>query len=215
MIKENKIDMSDKKYKNPDFIISKVYTKTGDKGKTSLVGGQKISKSNIRIESYGEVDELNAIIGICIEEIKLLQNKGAFNNLVNSLIKIQNDLFNLGTILATLPEDMNSKMPQVTMDDIKILENKIDEANHDLSVLHSFVLPGGSKINAYFHLARTVCRRTERICCRLYEEEKVDQIVISYLNRLSDAFFVWSRWASMTLNHKENIWDPNKGSSNK
>ena len=106
-------------------------------------------------------------------------------------------------------------MPQVTMDDIKILENKIDEANHDLPVLHSFVLPGGSKINAYFHLARTVCRRTERICCRLYEEEKVDQIVISYLNRLSDAFFVWSRWASMTLNHKENIWEPNKSSSNK
>ena len=207
--------MTEKKYKDPSFTISKVYTKTGDKGKTSLVGGQKISKSNIRIDSYGEVDELNAIIGICIEEIKFLENKERFIDLIESLVKIQNDLFNLGTILATLPEDMSSKMPQVTMDDIKILENKIDEANHDLPVLHSFVLPGGSKINTYFHLARTVCRRTERICCKLYEQDKIDQIVISYLNRLSDALFVWSRWTSMTLNNKENIWEPNKGSSKK
>ena len=212
---ENKIGMSDKKYKNPDFTISKVYTKTGDKGKTSLVGGQKISKSNIRIESYGEVDELNAIIGICIEEIRTLENKKVFNDLIKSLIKIQNDLFNLGTILATLPEDMNPKMPQVTVDDIKVLEDKIDEANDILPVLHSFVLPGGSKINTFFHLARTVCRRTERICCKLYEQDKINQIVISYLNRLSDALFVWSRWVSMTLNTKENTWDPNKGSSNK
>ena len=207
--------MSDKKYKDPTFTISKVYTKTGDKGKTSLVGGQKISKSNIRIDSYGEVDELNAIIGICIEEIKLLENKESFIDLIESLIKIQNDLFNLGTILATLPKDMNSKMPQVTMDDIKAIEDKIDEANDDLPILHSFILPGGSKINTFFHLARTVCRRTERVCCRLYEQEKNDQLVISYLNRLSDALFVWSRWISMTLNNKENTWDPNKGSSNK
>ena len=157
MIKENKIGMSDKKYKNPDFTISKVYTKTGDKGKTSLVGGQKISKSNIRIESYGEVDELNAIIGICIEEIRTLENKKVFNDLIKSLIKIQNDLFNLGTILATLPEDMNPKMPQVTVDDIKVLEDKIDEANDILPVyIHLYYQEVQKSILSFISLEQSV-----------------------------------------------------------
>ena len=138
-----------------------------------------------------------------------------FDPLLKSLIRIQNDLFNLGTILATKPEDMTPSMPRITDEDIKVLEGEIDKANKELPVLHSFVLPGGSKINAFLHLARTVCRRCERICCSLYEEEKIDKIVIAYLNRLSDNFFVWSRWVATELNHKENTWDPNKGSSNK
>ena len=205
--------MNDKKYKDPTFTISKVYTKTGDDGKTSLVGGQKVLKSNVRIHAYGEIDELNSVIGLCIEELKLLDQN--FNSLIKSLIRIQNDLFNLGTILATMPDDMTDKMPKITSDDIEVLENEIDKVNKDLSVLHSFVLPGGSKINAFLHLARTVCRRCERVCCSLYEEDKIDKIVVSYLNRLSDNFFVWSRWVAYILNHEENTWDPNKGSSNK
>jgi len=205
--------MSKKKYKDPTFTISKVYTKTGDKGKTSLVGGQKVLKSNIRINAYGEIDELNSVVGICIEELKLLDYN--FNPLISSLTRIQNDLFNLGTILATKPEDMTSAMPKITSDDIKVLENEIDKANKGLPILHSFVLPGGSKINAFLHLARTVCRRCERVCCSLYEAEKTDQIVISYLNILSDLFFVLSRWVAVILDHDEHTWNPNKGSSSK
>ena len=205
--------MTDKKYKDPTFTISKVYTKTGDGGKTSLVGGQKVLKSNVRIHAYGEIDELNSVLGLCIEELKSIDKD--FKILVQSLVRIQNDLFNLGTILATEPKDIKPAMPRITWDDIKVLEDEIDKANKKLPILHSFVLPGGSKINAFLHLARTVCRRCERICCSLYEEEKIDRIVISYLNRLSDIFFVWSRWVATKLKHEENTWDPNKGSSTK
>ena len=205
--------MTNKKYKDPTFTISKVYTKTGDSGKTSLVGGQKVLKSNIRINAFGEIDELNSVVGICVEELKL--QKYDFSKLIQSLHRVQNDLFNLGTILATEPEDMVASMPRITLEDIQVLENEIDLANKNLANLHSFVLPGGSKINAFLHLARTVCRRCERVCCGLYEEEKIDKVVISYLNRLSDAFFVWSRLVAKSLNHDEHTWNPNKGSSAK
>ena len=203
--------MSKEKFNDPNITISKVYTKTGDDGKTSLVGGQKVLKTNIRINAFGEIDELNSIIGLSIEELKLIEYN--FDSLINTLYRIQNDLFNLGTILATKPQDMTESMPRITAHDIKVLENEIDKSNKDLPVLHSFVLPGGSKINAYLHLARTVCRRCERVCCDLYEKEKIDKIVISYLNRLSDAFFVWSRWVITVLEHDENVWKPNEGSS--
>tara|TARA_B000000532_G_scaffold40108_1_gene29258 strand:+ start:394 stop:1011 length:618 start_codon:yes stop_codon:yes gene_type:complete len=203
--------MSKEKFNDPNITISKVYTKTGDDGKTSLVGGQKVLKTNIRINAFGEIDELNSIIGLSIEELKLIEYN--FDSLINTLYRIQNDLFNLGTILATKPQDMTESMPRITAYDIKVLENEIDKSNKDLPVLHSFVLPGGSKINAYLHLARTVCRRCERVCCDLYEKDKTDKIVISYLNRLSDAFFVWSRWVITVLDHDENVWKPNEGSS--
>ena len=205
--------MTNKKYKDPTFTISKVYTKTGDSGKTSLVGGQKVLKSNIRINAFGEIDELNSVVGICVQELKL--QKYDFSKLIESLHRVQNDLFNLGTILATEPEDMVASMPRITLEDIQVLENEIDLANKNLANLNSFVLPGGSKINAFLHLARTVCRRCERVCCGLYEEEKIDKVVISYLNRLSDAFFVWSRLVAKSLNHDEHTWNPNKGSSAK
>jgi cob(I)alamin adenosyltransferase len=203
--------MTDKKYKDPTFTISKVYTKTGDDGKTSLVGGQKVLKSNVRIHAYGEIDELNSVVGLCIEELKLLNDD--FKILIESLYKVQNDLFNLGTILATEPEDMKPSMPRITIQDIEVLEKEIDESNKGLPILHSFILPGGSKINAFLHLARTVCRRCERVCCGLYEDQKIDKIVVSYLNRLSDVFFVWSRLVAKIIRHEENTWDPNKGSS--
>jgi len=203
--------MSKNKFKDPNIIINKVYTKTGDRGKTSLVGGQKVSKSDLRIHAYGEVDELNSIVGIAIEELKLINYD--FKHLMNVLTRVQNDLFNLGTILATKPDDLLPSMPQISSDDIKVLENEIDKLNDSLPALNSFVLPGGSRINAYLHLARTVCRRCERISCGLNEIEKLDILVISYLNRLSDAFFVWSRWVSLVLNDEENVWRPNEGSS--
>mgnify|MGYP006184324033 FL=1 len=203
--------MTDKKYKDPTFTISKVYTKTGDDGKTSLVGGQKVLKSNVRIHAYGEIDELNSVVGLCIEELKLLNDD--FKILIESLYKVQNDLFNLGTILATEPEDMKPSMPRITIQDIEVLEKEIDESNKGLPILHSFILPGGSKINAFLHLARTVCRRCERVCCGLYEDQKIDKIVVSYLNRLSDVFFVWSRLVAKIIGHEENTWNPNKGSS--
>ena len=203
--------MSKDKFKDPNIIINKVYTKTGDRGKTSLVGGQKVSKSDLRIHAYGEVDELNSIVGIVIEELKLINYD--FKHLMNVLTRVQNDLFNLGTILATKPADLLPSMPQISSDDIKVLENEIDKLNDSLPALNSFVLPGGSRINAYLHLARTVCRRCERISCGLNEIEKLDMLVISYLNRLSDAFFVWSRWVSLVLNDEENVWRPNEGSS--
>jgi len=205
--------MADKKFKDPEFTISKVYTKTGDSGKTSLVGGQRVLKSNIRINAFGEIDELNSVVGICVEELKMLNLD--FSKLINTLHSVQNDLFNLGTILATEPEDMSPNMPRISEEDIEVLENEIDFANEDLPILHSFVLPGGSKINAFFHLARTICRRCERVCCNLYETEKIDKVVISYLNRLSDAFFVWSRFVAKSLKHEEHTWNPNKGSSAK
>ena len=205
--------MADKKFKDPEFTISKVYTKTGDSGKTSLVGGQKVLKSNIRINAFGEIDELNSVVGICVEELKMLNLD--FSKLINALHSVQNDLFNLGTILATEPQDMTPNMPRISEEDIEVLENEIDFANKDLPILHSFVLPGGSKINAFFHLARTICRRCERVCCNLYETEKIDKVVISYLNRLSDAFFVWSRFVAESLKHEEHTWNPNKGSSAK
>ena len=205
--------MTKKKFKDPSITISKVYTKTGDTGKTSLVGGQKVLKSNIRINAFGEIDELNSVVGMCVEELKLINYD--FSNLIESLHRVQNDLFNLGTILATEPEDMLPSMPKITIEDIKILENEIDTSNKNLPILHSFILPGGSKINAFLHLARTVCRRCERVCCGLYEQEKIDMVVVSYLNRLSDAFFVWSRLVAKSLNHDENTWNPNKGSSAK
>ena len=205
--------MATKKYKDPTFTISKVYTKTGDSGKTSLVGGQKVLKSNVRIHAYGEIDELNSVVGICVEELKMLNLD--FSKLINTLHSVQNDLFNLGTILATEPQDMTPNMPRISEEDIEVLENEIDFANEDLPILHSFVLPGGSKINAFFHLARTICRRCERVCCNLYETEKIDKVVISYLNRLSDAFFVWSRFVAKSLKHEEHTWNPNKGSSAK
>lgn len=203
--------MSKNKFKDPNIIINKVYTKTGDRGKTSLVGGQKVSKSDLRIHAYGEVDELNSIVGIVIEELKLINHD--FKHLMNVLTRVQNDLFNLGTILATKPDDLLPSMPQISSDDIKVLENEIDKLNDSLPALNSFVLPGGSRINAYLHLARTVCRRCERISCGLNEIEKLDMLVISYLNRLSDAFFVWGRWVSLVLNDEENVWRPNEGSS--
>lgn len=201
----------DKKFEDPQLAINRVYTRKGDAGQTSLVGGQRVPKTAARIDSYGTVDELNAIIGMCRQS--LLDEHGdnaEFDELGHTLLRVQHELFNLGSILATLPEDVGEKMPRVDETDVAALEASIDGMNEELPELRSFVLPGGSRLNAELHLARTVCRRAERKVVALAEAEEVDPNAIAYLNRLSDALFVWSRWAAVKGGGADEVlWDPN------
>ncbi|MBC8479093.1 MAG: cob(I)yrinic acid a,c-diamide adenosyltransferase, partial [FCB group bacterium] len=180
--------MTEEKFKDPEISINRVYTKTGDGGKTRLAGGQLLNKDHIRIQSYGEVDELNACVGLCRQEIYSLTDQfPELAALSASLLRIQHELFNLGSQLATLPEDRYEKMPVILSQDIQQLESEIDSANSILNPLKSFVLPGGSELNARLHLARTICRRAERTAVSLDKTEPGDQLPIQYLNRLSDA----------------------------
>ena len=199
-----------KKFNKPNITINKVYTKTGDSGDTGLIGGQRLSKDDVRIEAYGDVDELNSIIGGCKYEIDSKIDKcKELKSVSDILYRIQHELFNLGTTLATLPEDLNEKMPCIRNVDIKRLEDEMDYFNNKLPTLHSFVLPGGSSINIWLHKARTVCRKAERRCVKLSKTADLEANVIRYLNRLSDALFVWSRWANCAQGFEENIWNPN------
>ena len=200
--------MKDKNYNKPKIIINRVYTKKGDKGKTSIVGGHKLNKSSKRITSFGEVDELNVIVGMCKDEVELVNNKDG-QMLSNYLRRIQHELFNLGNMIATLPEDFYKNMPSVNKDDIEYMENKINFFNKNLPQLTSFILPGGCDLSLRFHLARVVCRRCERNIVELSEETTIDSIIIAYLNRLSDLFFVLGRWANNQKNIKEFLWNPN------
>ena len=198
--------MTDKK--SPNIRINKVYTRTGDAGKTRLIGGEKRWKDDARVEAYGTVDELNSEIGLCRELLKE-QKDGQFSSLISFLKSIQNELFNLGTQLASAEDRDSKNLPQLSDDAISKLENEIDTVNESLSELTSFVLPGGSVINAQFHMARNVCRRAERRTVTLSRHETVVPENIQYLNRLSDALFVWSRWVSLILGDTENLWNPN------
>ena len=201
--------MTDKKTKSPNIRINKVYTRSGDAGKTHLIGGEKRWKDNIRVEAFGTVDELNAEIGLCRELVKEIGNK-KFRALIRFLKSVQNELFNLGTQLATDLGDGSKNLPQLSKDAILKLESEIDTANESLSELTSFVLPGGSVINAQLHIARNVCRRSERRVVSLSKKENVNPENIRYLNRLSDALFVWSRWVSKIIGDEENLWDPDQ-----
>ena len=153
--------MTVKKTKSPNIRINKVYTRSGDAGKTHLIGGEERWKDNIRVEAFGTVDELNAEIGLCRELVKEIGNE-KFRSLIRFLKSVQNELFNLGTQLATDLGDDSKNLPQLSDNTILKLESEIDTANELLSELTSFVLPGGSVINAQFHIARNVCRRAER-----------------------------------------------------
>ncbi len=201
--------MSDNKYNNPGILINKVYTKSGDKGQTYLVGGKKIAKDDIRICSYGEIDELNAYIGGCRQLIVEKSDNSEFKKLSNILYRIQNELFNLGNMLATLDEDIKKGMPRIEDSHIAKIENEIDYFNENLPDLKSFVLPGGSQLNIWFHISRTLCRRCERTVVSLSQKESVDAIIVKYLNRLSDGLFVWSRWVNVMQSHPEVSWNPN------
>lgn len=196
-------------FNKPRLAINRIYTRKGDRGTTRLVGGQQVGKASLRIQSYGAVDELNAFIGQA--RVRLIDaNDDAFSDLIHTLLRIQHELFNLGSILATLPEDVHPQQPRVRTTEVERLEKEIDEANTDLAPLRSFVLPGGSLHNTDLHICRTVCRRVERLMVALQDSgDDVNPDAIAYINRLSDAFFVWSRWVMHHGNLEETVWDPN------
>jgi cob(I)alamin adenosyltransferase len=194
-------------FDQPKLAINRVYTRRGDAGQTSLAGGQRLSKNDLRIEAYGTVDELNSFIGLARESARELPE------LHRILGRVQHELFNLGSNLATLPADIHPKQARITAADSEQLEREIDRMNEGLPPLRSFVLPGGSRLNAELHICRTVCRRAERVCVALVAEAEVDAAGLKYLNRLSDALFVWSRWASYKLGEPEILWEPNQAAS--
>ena len=188
--------------------ISKVYTRSGDAGKTRLAGGQEVWKDSLRVEAYGTVDELNSVIGIARalndEHPKTVATK---KKLEEYLRWIQNKLFDLGGILATAPGETFKNMPVVTADHVVRLERLIDACQEDLEPLKEFILPGGGKVSGFLHQARTVCRRAERLCVSLSREEEVPAELVRFLNRLSDALFVLARWTAKTQREPEYLWE--------
>ncbi len=197
-------------FNEPRIALNRIYTRGGDSGETSLVGGQRLAKDALRIECYGTVDELNAFLGLAC-----LSAGTDIPDLAVMLKRVQNELFNLGSILATRSEDIHPKQPRVTTAEIAQLETEIDFANENLAPLRSFVLPGGSRLSAELHVCRTVCRRAERLTVALAREETIPPEAIQYLNRLSDALFVWSRWVNHVLSAPEVLWQPNESASGK
>lgn len=187
--------------------ITKVYTRTGDAGKTRLAGGQQVWKDSLRVEAYGTVDELNALIGLARVFNADLMESEAQERLEESLRWVQNKLFDVGGILATAPGQKFKNMPQVTSKDVTSLEHLIDNCQKDLAPLKEFILPGGGKVSGLLHQARTVCRRAERVCVKLAREEPVEQTIVKFLNRLSDALFVLARWAAKTQGEAEFLWE--------
>ena len=206
--------VSDQTYNQPRVALNRIYTRSGDAGDTRLAGGQRIAKDDLRIECYGTVDELNSFIGAARVSAETLSPAfPRLQELARSLRRIQHELFNLGSILATLPEDVHPKQPRVTDAEVERLEHEIDSANDELPPLRSFVLPGASRLDAELHICRTVCRRAERLLVRLAREQQVAPETLRYLNRLSDALFVWSRWVNRALGTPETLWEPNASAS--
>ncbi|MES1214821.1 MAG: cob(I)yrinic acid a,c-diamide adenosyltransferase [Bacteroidota bacterium] len=181
----------------------KIYTKTGDKGITSLIGGTKISKSHLRIEAYGTVDELNSYIGLCRDLISDEQSR-------KILLEIQDRLFTIGSSLACDPlKEAKMKIPDLKETDISLLENEIDAMNEIIPPMKSFILPGGHIAVSHLHIARCICRRAERGVVKLeIEKEEIEAIIIKYLNRLSDYLFILARFTGHKLGVEEIPWKP-------
>jgi cob(I)alamin adenosyltransferase len=179
----------------------KIYTKTGDKGETSLIGGTRVPKFHLRIECYGTVDELNSYIG-------LIQCQPIDPHAQQILKEIQDRLFTIGASLAADPEKSRMKIPDLNPEDIALLEKEMDAMNELLPELKHFVLPGGNTIVSYCHIARCICRRAERLTVQLASESFVDNQITVYLNRLSDYLFVLGRKLTFDLKSEENIWLP-------
>jgi cob(I)alamin adenosyltransferase len=188
--------------------LNRIYTKAGDGGETRLVGGQKVAKNSARIETYGTVDELSSCLGLARAALATPPVPAGAVELSDVIKRIQNELFNLGSDLATLPEDRHPKQPLIEARHVAALERQIDTWNESLPELRSFVLPGGGWVAASLHLARTVCRRAERLVVSLRTSEAVGDQVLPYLNRLSDALFVMSRHASRLYAEPEPLWEP-------
>ena len=187
--------------------ITKVYTRTGDRGETSLVGGKRVPKDSPRIDAYGTIDELNSIVGLArVFNEESLDSGEAHRFLDEVLCRLQDELFDLGSELATPPEFFQPGMYRVGDDEIARIEKLIDKCQEDLEPLNSFVLPGGGRIGAYLHQCRTVCRRAEREILRLSRTEDINDRAIKYVNRLSDLFFVLSRWIAKQTGEPEFLW---------
>ncbi len=188
--------------------ITKVYTRTGDAGKTRLAGGQQVWKDSLRVEAYGAVDELNASIGV-VRVINADMNEAveAARQLEAELRWVQNKLFDVGSILATAPGQTFKNMPQVAAQDVLRLEQLIDRCQKGLEPLKEFILPGGGKVSGFLHQARTICRRAERVCVALSKAEPVDPTIIKFVNRLSDTLFVLGRWVAKTQGEPEFLWE--------
>ncbi len=187
--------------------ITRVYTRTGDKGMTRLVGGARVPKDSPRVESYGAIDELNSVIGLA-RVFNAEEPPGpARERLEGILRRLQNELFDLGSELATPANAAYEGMFRVGDDDVRALERLIDECQKDLRPLQSFVLPGGGRVSASLHLARTVCRRAERDILRLSREEAIGESVLPYMNRLSDVLFVLARWIGAQRGERESLWE--------
>ncbi len=193
--------------------LTRIYTRTGDDGTTGLVGGQRVKKNALRIETYGTVDELSSVIGLARTALaEAIREKGPGGpraaELDAWLAWTQDALFNLGSDLATLPADRWPGMPLITPADAEALERAIDEAQLDLEALANFIHSGGSLAGAFLHQARTIARRTERLLVTLQGNEPISGDVMQYVNRLSDALFVWSRWINAALGQPEHLWNP-------
>lgn len=182
-----------------------IYTKTGDLGETSLVGGTRISKGNLIVDVYGTIDELNATVGVTIAEME--KNDASHYPHYASLCRIQDELFEMESFVATEPEEWNVEQISISMENfIKDLEREIDEMQQTLSPLTSFILPRGSMLIALLHLNRTICRRTERLAVRMLPQSKNYQLVVKYFNRLSDFFFILIRFIHKTDSISECYW---------
>jgi cob(I)alamin adenosyltransferase len=185
----------------------KIYTKKGDQGETCLVSGEKVPKSHLRLESYGTLDELNSMIGWGVSLITKNSRKNELEKYLKEILfEIQNHLFNLGSQLACIDGKMATRLPGITADDVTRMEKKIDELETHLPPLKNFILPGGAETSSVFHVARTICRRAERICIRLREDSAIPELAIPYLNRLSDLLFVIARFCNKTENQAEVTW---------
>ncbi len=201
-------------FDKPRLAINRVYTRLGDQGQTSLAGGQRVPKDGPRIRAYGSVDELNSFIGAARAAVAASAGvEPSLERLGAILLRVQHELFNLGSILATLPEDVHPRQARVTNADVARLESEMDVMNADLAPLRSFVLPGGSRLDAELHICRTVCRRAEREVAALARVEEIPPEAIRYLNRLGDALFVFARWAGHVTGAAETLWDPNQAGS--
>ena len=179
----------------------KIYTKKGDKGKTGLIGGTRVSKASLRIESYGTVDELNSWLGVIRDgEIK--------SNYQEQLIEIQDRLFTVGSSLACDPEKSSMKIPDLLIEDVQLLEKWMDEMDQELEPMRSFILPGGNQTSSFCHVARCICRKAERNVVVLSENEFVAELVLMYLNRLSDYLFVLARKIAKDQGALDHPWKP-------
>jgi cob(I)alamin adenosyltransferase len=188
--------------------ITRVYTRTGDKGDTALVGGKRVPKDSPRIVAYGTIDELNAAVGLARTFNAERLAEGEHHRWLDEVLrKIQNELFDLGSELATPPEAEYEGMVRAGPEQITALEKLMDHCQQELEPLRSFILPGGGRVNAFLHQARVVCRRAEREILALSRHEPVNQWVLTYVNRLSDTFFVLGRWVARRLGEQEYLWE--------